>query len=154
MDRNRSGSFFSDMVPRHITMPNIIRRNTIMSFTSIYNPEHEKYKTILINIMKNGKMTSFINLLLQYPGDYVERIRFCSSVLEYENSKISNDKYEKAICIQNVFFKSGMFKIKSISNKDIQSVSENYNYLIIVKNNIINDLVNDVVIRENIDKFE
>lgn len=87
-------------------------------------------------------LTKSVHILIDVKGEYCLKLRFCSAVIEMEHETGDMMKL-KAEKIVELFFNNSLFRMNSITKRDSDmAVSNNY-HIIFIKNNIIDELVND-----------
>jgi hypothetical protein len=126
----------------------ISRRNTRIIETTprkltTEDPDQMDKRKVLCNILNDKlSLTKSVHILMDVKGEYCLKLRFCSAVIEMEREigDIMNSKAEKIV---ELFFKNSLFRINSITIMDTDMAISNNYHIIFIKNNIINELVND-----------
>ncbi len=126
----------------------ISRRNTKIIETNPHklttdDSDQLNKRNALYDILNDKRfLTKCVHMFMDVKGEYCLKLRFCSAVIEMER-EIGDIMKSKAEKIVELFFNSSLFRMNSITKKDTDiAVSNNY-HIIFIKNNIINELVND-----------
>ena len=126
----------------------ISRRNTKIIETNprkltVDDSDQLDKRNALCDILNDKiSLTKSVHILMGVKGEYCLKLRFCSVVIEMER-ELGDIMKLKAEKIVELFFKNNLFRINSITIVDTEMAISNNYHIIFIKNNIINELVND-----------